>query len=200
MITPNHLPLTVLGSETHHFIPEFIRAGFIERPQMLMSPPQKTIGEDAAFILREIAKASGLESDSFQLGKNELGKPVSSTLNGDLMGVSISHSQEVLAAALNRSGEIGIDIERTDRKVPEKLLTRILHPQESLDKSSPIIQIWTLKEAVLKCTGTGLRTNMNSIFLRRQHENLFITEFLNKPISVVSFEKNNHWFSIAYTH
>ena len=78
-----------------------------------------------------------------------------------------SHSKTAAACVLSRN-PAGIDLER-QRSYQEKMARRFccerewdwLQRQEDLDKAW--IQIWTLKEAWLKYTGTGIRTDLQRV-------------------------------------
>ncbi len=85
------------------------------------------------------------------------------------LGISISHSGNFVAAALN-SGEVGIDIE-TFRDVSVSVINRALNEEEreylclsgereSLSAESigaeRFFELWTAKEAYVKFTGEGL--------------------------------------------
>lgn len=80
---------------------------------------------------------------------------------------SISYSGEFSMIGLTQGKSIGVDLE-VMQPVPEwqTLSTLCFHPAEmkSIQKfpqelqESQFLRIWTRKEAVLKCTGTGLNT------------------------------------------
>ncbi|MFV0349550.1 MAG: 4'-phosphopantetheinyl transferase family protein [Halodesulfovibrio sp.] len=95
------------------------------------------------------------------------GKPV---LAGTDMDFSISHSGDMVWAALCRGSHVGIDVEEI-RPVPElEVLTAALHPHERADvfaaaeteRLRTFYRCWTRKEAVLKAAGTGLNATMDS--------------------------------------
>ncbi len=76
--------------------------------------------------------------------------------------ISIAHSQN-RAVAIASKRTIGVDLEYISEK-PETLLNYIMNEQESgavkrlpLSVSEQLFLTWTLKEAVLKAKGTGLR-------------------------------------------
>ena len=117
--------------------------------------------------------------------------------------VSLSHSREVIAAALCHSPDrlLGLDVERLDRPVPERLHSRIFHRDEiggGLPGRTPAIRIWTLKEAALKWLGTGLRAPMTGIRLEWIAPGRFEALFWNgMRVEIRSFPWNSHWISIA---
>lgn len=76
--------------------------------------------------------------------------------------ISISHCRNAVAAAVCDSMPVGIDVEGR-RSVSPSLFRRVCTPSEmaeiesSDDPQMHFLQLWTRKEAVLKCRGTGIR-------------------------------------------
>lgn len=83
------------------------------------------------------------------------------------ISVSFSHTDRQVVAVVSEEFTVGVDIERLDRHVAERIGKRMKHPmeQQNLNEMFTPIQIWTMKEAALKAIGTGLRQPMNSICL-----------------------------------
>ena len=79
---------------------------------------------------------------------------------------SISHTKKHAFCVLNRKN-IAIDAEELDRKIPWKLVQKILSPSEKQqfdaaeDKTKAFLTFWVLKEAEAKLTGEGLRIYPN---------------------------------------
>ena len=95
---------------------------------------------------------------------------------------NLSHSGGLLAVAVD-DREVGVDIETLSRRLHPALARRMLSQteQEALaDEFGPLPQtaplsealtkrlltLWTLKEALTKATGTGLRTDYRSLTLQ----------------------------------
>ena len=76
--------------------------------------------------------------------------------------VSISHCRTAVAVALSLHGKVGIDVE-SRRKVNPSLIHRVCTEAEctvieaNADPIWEFLHLWTRKEAVLKCVGTGIR-------------------------------------------
>ena len=76
--------------------------------------------------------------------------------------ISISHCRTAVAAAFSDHGPVGIDIE-SRRHTNPSLIKRVCTPaevdtiQHSEDPEMAFLRLWTRKEAVLKCQGTGIR-------------------------------------------
>jgi len=80
--------------------------------------------------------------------------------------VSLSHTGDLMAVALSRTGRIGVDVEPAGRAVRLDLLrARILTPREAAEvaglpeqeRGPHVLRLWTLKEAYSKALGQGLR-------------------------------------------
>ena len=79
---------------------------------------------------------------------------------------SISHTKNHAFCVLNRKN-VAIDAEELDRKIPWKLVEKILSPLEKQqfdaaeDKAKAFLTFWVLKEAEAKLSGEGLRIYPN---------------------------------------
>lgn len=76
--------------------------------------------------------------------------------------ISISHCHRAVAVALCEEKAVGIDIE-CRRRVNKHLIERVCTDAEqtqiahSADPTMAFLQLWTRKEAVLKCLHTGIK-------------------------------------------
>ena len=76
--------------------------------------------------------------------------------------VSVSHCRKAVAAAVSKGKDIGIDIENR-RNIGTGLMQRVCTSAElarieaAIDPDMAFLQLWTRKEAVLKCRRTGIR-------------------------------------------
>lgn len=93
----------------------------------------------------------------YSIDKN--GKPVS-----DNIYFNVSHSHEIVAIAVSQNHPIGLDIE-TNRKLDEKLVKYIASKEETkfIKDDLSFMQVWTSKESLLKCVGTGLKDNLKDV-------------------------------------
>jgi 4'-phosphopantetheinyl transferase len=86
------------------------------------------------------------------------------------LSFNLSHSAGAVVCAVSRGGDIGIDIERCDRRVNLALADRYFAAAELADlrrleahqQSRRFLEFWTLKEAFIKSLGTGLATSLSS--------------------------------------
>jgi 4'-phosphopantetheinyl transferase len=87
---------------------------------------------------------------------------------------NLTHSADVIILAVTEEGEIGVDIERVDREFDWTRVDSVLAPSEiEWIKENELIdpfsvyprffQIWTLKEAYIKCTGEGMSRHLKML-------------------------------------
>lgn len=106
--------------------------------------------------------------------RSATGKPMSDCDKNVAFNQSHTHNYYALAYSENWQ-DIGIDIEDKQRGIQtEALAQRILHPaeqalwQHSDNRQLLILQLWTIKEAIVKAHGLGIRLALNSINSRWQ--------------------------------
>jgi len=110
-------------------------------------------------------------------GEGEFGKPLLSPVaHRPGLHFNLSHTGEYAVCALTGAGEVGIDIEhvRPAAATPE-VASQFLTARELAEvfERAPQATVaeffrrWTLKEAVLKAAGTGLRASPHEVFLQR---------------------------------
>lgn len=90
---------------------------------------------------------------------------------------NFSHSEDIVALALNRHREVGIDVEKI-RKISLNLIKRVCNKDEiefisngnglnsdfaEGEAAERFFRIWTYKEAVLKCSGEGIISELYNI-------------------------------------
>lgn len=124
-----------------------------------------------------VARAAGVDVGEISIRKTSTGRPVA---RGVSLDFNVSHADGLVVVALSSGGAVGVDIERADRRVGEasesKLAEDVLSEAErdwlesvsraldragamelALARSAALMQMWTVKEAVMKATGEGLR-------------------------------------------
>ncbi len=102
---------------------------------------------------------------------DDMGKPFIK----DLFDFNITHSGQVVACALlNAEGKIGIDLEKI-RTIDIPKFTKQFSPQEMMriladkDPQTRFFDFWSMKEAVMKADGRGMRIPLHSIRLKDEH-------------------------------
>lgn len=159
---------------------------------------QKRMAEKAAGkeLLFNILESHGM--NNAVLKYEVTGKPYVA-LGSDILNVSLSHTPGKIIAAVCEHHKIGIDIERKNRRVSPKLSTRIRHENETtqLCEELTAIQIWSAKESVLKCKGTGLRHAMNKLEITSISDNVLAISDGSDCFEVCMSEIDNYVIAVA---
>lgn len=112
-------------------------------------------------ISLEVTRRIGIPRGSIRYVHGAFGKPY---LDGSTLQFSLSHTKGAVCAVFSdgESGEVGVDIERRDRRVSERIRERILSENEKLLVSSTedLLRLWVQKEAFLKRLGTGIADDL----------------------------------------
>ncbi|WP_458246971.1 4'-phosphopantetheinyl transferase family protein [Streptomyces sp. MAI_2237] len=149
---------------THPRLPELIGADW-DRYRGTADPRVRHRFAAARLLIKYTAAAAlNLPPEYLDLAYGLGGRPY---LRGfDQLEVSLSHTGDLLAVGLSRTGRIGVDVEFADRFVRLDLLTsRVLTPAESQEiaalpqheRTAYVLRLWTLKEAYTKALGQGMR-------------------------------------------
>jgi phosphopantetheinyl transferase len=144
--------------------------------------------------------AEKLGTGDFEIISEKDTKPTAK-LNGKPVHISISHCREMICGAVSAERVLGLDVESVFRSCYPKLRDRIVHTGEAdAVESVSTLQLWTIKEAALKWSGSGLRTAMNKIRIVKIRKPLFFAELPDgKCLEICSFQYSGHWLSVAYT-
>jgi 4'-phosphopantetheinyl transferase len=95
--------------------------------------------------------------------------------------VSVSHSGGTVAVAVGLDGPVGVDVEELGQHDPselERLVVDVLAPEEQAalaqltdrNRVRGFLAYWTRKEALVKATGDGLSTPLDSVVVSRPSE------------------------------
>lgn len=138
----------------------------------------------AAALLKEV-----IEEDAW-IDHNEKGKPFLKDKN---YKISISHSKNYIAIALNKKNEIGIDIECISEKI-NKVKRKFITDSEYIDKENESIHLtihWCTKEALFKCIN-----NPNIDF----RNDFVVKKFSSKETGdiKVQYKKEHHMYDAHY--
>lgn len=150
-------------------------------------------------LVRHMAAYLQLNPDIFLIEKDAYGKPAARY--GDIRyNLSIAHTADRVLCAIAPDLELGIDIEPVNRIVPEKLRDRVLNEKEAgLVSNYETIRLWTVKEALVKLEGTGLRTNLNDCTITDAADGQFNATFNDdKHAKICSFLHDGYWIAIAW--
>ena len=118
------------------------------------------------------------------------GKPELRLPDGSVpLRFNLSHSGGLMAVAAADT-EVGVDIEPLTRKLAPSFAKRMLSPEEllsfppladtseefSAEDHRRLLTLWTLKEALTKQTGAGIRTDFRTITLRQMPDGTYVAE------------------------
>ena len=141
---------------------------------MLTESPQRAAQHQVSkqLTLRLFGDA-GVVVQPAELGRTIYGKPQLRWRRDCAFHHSISHTGPITVGVLNE-GAIGIDVEVENRRIgvsPPLLMRRMFSTEQEaaacLERWS-LLQLWTIKEAVLKASGFGLAGGLSNVALNRQ--------------------------------
>ncbi|MCP4381625.1 MAG: 4'-phosphopantetheinyl transferase superfamily protein, partial [Hyphomicrobiales bacterium] len=108
--------------------------------------------------------------------QNAFGKPeIDGSIDGDGLRFNLSHTAGLVVCAVTRSADIGVDVERLSRTVPDMQFARrhfawseywSLVATPGPARARVFFAHWTVKEAYLKARGLGLSLPLDSIVIR----------------------------------
>ncbi len=118
-----------------------------------------------------LAQVLGIKHDEVSYQRGHKGKPALSALHErpDLH-FNISHSSGMMLIAISAAGEVGVDLEGINTSTSIDLVSRRAFSQrECVDLQNQMedvrrpyfFQLWTCKEAVVKCSGDGIHSGMS---------------------------------------
>lgn len=109
----------------------------------------------------------------WQFSRGPHGRPeIAGPVNASGLTFNISHAQDLIAIAIAREGKLGVDVERIDRLVDTTAVAqRYFAPEEfseiqalpEAERRDLFFELWTLKEAWIKATGTGLAKSLHHV-------------------------------------
>ncbi|MBQ8762823.1 MAG: 4'-phosphopantetheinyl transferase superfamily protein [Clostridia bacterium] len=110
---------------------------------------------------KAISEFCGIDPKKIEFFLSEHGKPFAKGLD---VNFSISHSGDYVVCAVSKK-EIGVDVEKI-RKISPDISKRFACKNELeyiKAHENGFFEIWTLKEAYFKCTGTGLGADIKDV-------------------------------------
>ncbi len=148
-------------------------------------------------LFENLLNEMDLDPKSVNLHKRELGKPYAE-YRDELLYLSFSHSHDWVVCGLSFNKDIGLDCEPLTREVNPRIFKRILDESEQwiLDEQSELA-VWTMKEAIVKCLGIGIRTSLQA-FKIQKYGDMYTVFWEGQSIFVLPFVHKNHQLSIAW--
>jgi 4'-phosphopantetheinyl transferase len=108
----------------------------------------------------------------WQFAEGEFGKPkLAERFRRPDIDFNLSHTRDLVAAALVAHGTVGVDVEqidiaKADFEVAQRYFAaaevELLRRTPKPERANCFFRLWTLKEAYLKATGAGLGTPLDS--------------------------------------
>lgn len=150
-------------------------------------------------LLKKLGSDLGFEPKKFHIQKDGLGKPFG-VVEDKQVYLSLAHSNQKVLCGLSERRNIGVDLEPVSRSVDKRLGRRLFHPEEVLEiRNLELVRLWTIKEALVKLYGGGLRTNLKDIRVSRIESDKFLARFDNDKSAIIcSFQQEEHWVSVSY--
>lgn len=118
-----------------------------------------------------LARALAMDPAAVAYRRGIKGKPyLAPPLDESRLQFNITHSGEMVMLALGLDVELGVDVEwRNERTDPERVARRAFTAGEraamarvpAASRRAHFFQIWTCKEALVKCTGLGIHSGMD---------------------------------------
>ncbi len=151
------------------------------------------------WLIQKMAERMNMAPNRFLVKKGSDGRPYA-VYNNKRYYVSIAHSKSDTICAISLTTRIGVDLEPQSRSVSEHLRARLLNESEqTLLAGEDTIRLWTLKEAILKLHGSGLRTRLKDWVIISKNKTSFMAEYKQKKrVQIYSFSYQNNWIAVAF--
>jgi len=119
-----------------------------------------------SLLRHALSRYGAVPAGDWAFDAGEGGKPRLAETHRDTgLTFNLSHTRGLVACAIGRGGDIGVDVERLNRAVDDRDIARRffaatesawLDRCEPASRASSFIELWTLKEAYVKAKGQGL--------------------------------------------
>jgi len=126
-----------------------------------------------ALLRQSVSAIAGVTPDCVKIRRAQNGKPelLQDSVTTPIR-FNLSHTEDMVMVALARDVEVGVDVERLDRKFAPEIVEYLCSAEEAQEisllstqhQSVAYIELWTLKEALVKASGQGLRVRINEIY------------------------------------
>ena len=188
-----------LGDHSEHLTDDLLTDRELKEFQTFHNPKRRNEYLSSRNLIKDLVSEMGFDHTVFELRKDKLGKPFG-TYRGRRINMSLAHSDRKVICGISPSIQIGVDLEPVSRIVSDRLRERMLHADEREDlRNESLVRIWTLKEAMVKLEGKGLRTNLNRIVIRSGSDSEFKGFFNNDKSAIIcSFKHEGYWIAVAY--
>lgn len=127
-----------------------------------------------ALLRTTLSRYTGIDPRGWEFAANAYGRPeIVQPLGVERLRFSISHTEGLIACAVTRGGEVGVDVENLKRSGDYmEIAERVFSPFEiaqiyGLPKDRQYLRFfeyWTLKESYIKARGLGLSIPLNQFW------------------------------------
>ncbi len=108
-----------------------------------------------------LGKIVGVRPDKLRFGLGDFGKP--HLLDHPRIDFSLAHCDGLVGITVSTRGPVGLDLERGDRAIDDRVAARYLPvPGQAASSNADRIRLWTLKEAYVKAIGRGTHEAFDS--------------------------------------
>jgi 4'-phosphopantetheinyl transferase len=123
-----------------------------------------------ALVRFALAGELGVDAASLRFEIGEHGKP--ELIEGQGVRFNLSHTRGLVACAITRTDDVGVDVEHVDRKTEIDSLARSVLSEaeraslatlEGSARRERFFRYWTLKEAYVKAMGRGIALPLRSL-------------------------------------
>jgi 4'-phosphopantetheinyl transferase len=125
-----------------------------------------------ALVRSALSLITQVEPAKFSFKTNAYGKPfIATPIQHQALHFNLSHTDGLAAVAISRQSEVGVDVESHNRQIlTQSLVKQFFAPEEcqavaqanEQERSTKMLEFWTLKESYIKAVGMGLSIPLDS--------------------------------------
>lgn len=171
-------------------------------------PERRLLQRVSRYYRRKLlATALNQAPNTLVFSQTAWGKPI--ILQYEQLGFNQSHTPLLYSLAWSQDiAHLGLDIENKNRVINQSALAqRILTDTEyqyflqASDPQAYLLKLWTIKEAVLKASGLGIRVNLNSLETAcesTQHNKGIAWQAQIGHWAYACYELMQHWLCVSW--
>lgn len=152
------------------------------------------------FLRKVLSYHTGYPPQDWEFHRNSHGKPFISNPEFKSLQFNLSHTQGMIACAVNKTYAIGVDVEGS-RPLPyikqlsqqnftENECSDIFSTNSTKKQHCRFYTYWTLKEALVKAIGCGLSMPLKQINFTQKKDDTWVVEHNVKTLNKVL---GSHW-------
>ena len=134
-----------------------------------------------ALLRTSLSRFSDIQPCKWRISSNKSGRPevAAEQCPEDRIRFNLSHTKGLAACVVTANVDIGIDVERLDRRCDMESIARRYFSRQEMqalmalpvhDRPTRFLEYWTLKEAYVKACGLGLSIPLDSFFFYRDRQ------------------------------